>query len=218
MRPIQKNLMKSKFILMLFVLSGLLLQLPYALGQNKKSREKKPPAPLQGDLIEPLPEEKSVPVSPKESGAPVAVPEKGFDAVTFEKLASFEFEMSEEVIDGAKDPQKAREKSQSQIPVEVKEYDQKKVALQGYMLPLKVEGGAVVEFLIMRDQSMCCYGTIPKINEWVSVKMVKDGVKAVMDQPVTVYGKLHVGELRENGYLVGIYKMDGEKLTAVATP
>jgi hypothetical protein len=33
-----------------------------------------------------------------------------------------------------------------------------------------------------------------------------------MDQAVTLYGKLHVGEIRENGYLVGIYQMDGEKL------
>lgn len=81
------------------------------------------------------------------------------------------------------------------------------------MLPLKVEGGLITELLIMRDQSMCCYGTVPKINEWVSVKMTGKGVKPIMDQTVTLYGKLHVGEIRENGYLVGIYQMDGEKLT-----
>ena len=81
------------------------------------------------------------------------------------------------------------------------------------MLPLKVEGGLVTELLIMRDQSMCCYGTVPKINEWVSVKMQDKGVKPVMDQPVTLYGKLKVGEMRENGYLVGIYEMEGESMT-----
>ena len=81
------------------------------------------------------------------------------------------------------------------------------------MLPLKVEGGLITELLIMRDQSMCCYGTVPKINEWVSVKMTGKGVKPIMDQAVTLYGKLHVGEIRENGYLVGIYQLDGEKMS-----
>ena len=80
------------------------------------------------------------------------------------------------------------------------------------MLPLKVEGGLVTEFLIMRDQSMCCYGSVPKINEWISVKMTGKGIRPMMDQPVTLFGKLHVGEVRENGYLVGIYTLDGEKM------
>ena len=79
---------------------------------------------------------------------------------------------------------------------------------------LKVEGGLVTELLIMRDQSMCCYGSVPKINEWVSVKMTSKGVKPVMDQAVTLSGTLKVGAIRENGYLVGIYQMDGEKMNA----
>ena len=80
------------------------------------------------------------------------------------------------------------------------------------MLPLKVEEGLVTEMLIMRDQSMCCYGTVPKINEWVSVKMEGKGVKPVMDQAVTMFGRLKVGEIREYGYLVGIYEMDGDRM------
>ena len=91
--------------------------------------------------------------------------------------------------------------------------DKKFVSLKGFMLPLKVENGLITELLIMRDQSMCCYGSVPKINEWVSVKMTGKGVKPIMDQAVTMYGRLHVGEVRENGYLVGIYTMDGDKIT-----
>src|SRR5262249_19531505 len=53
---------------------------------------------------------------------------------------------------------------------------------------------------------------VPKIHEWVSVKMADKGVKALMDQPVTLYGTLHVGEMRENGYLTGIYRLDGERM------
>jgi hypothetical protein len=136
-----------------------------------------------------------------------------FLAVGFEKLASFNFEMPEEP---APTNQVAKAKSKDQIPPAVKALDQKSVAIKGFMLPLKVESGLVTEMLIMRDQSMCCYGTVPKINEWVSVKMVDRGVKAVMDQPVTLYGKLRVGEMRENGYLVGIYQMDAQKMAGPA--
>ena len=194
-----------------------------------KSKTPEPTEPLprqaQGELI-------STPVVEPEAGQteaavaqskPAAVSstqektEEGkqdYQLVTFEKLASFEFDMSEDVLDGSKDLETARGKAEAQIPDTIKSYNQQAVALQGFMLPLKVEGGLVTEFLIMRDQSMCCFGTVPKINEWVSVKMSNDGVKPVMDQPVTIYGKLHVGDMRENGYLVGIYKMDGDKLAA----
>ena len=76
----------------------------------------------------------------------------------------------------------------------------------------------MTELLIMKDQSMCCYGAVPKIHEWVSVKMSGKGVKPVMDQPVTLQGKLHVGEMRENGYLTGIYRLEGERMAEVPAP
>ena len=33
-----------------------------------------------------------------------------------------------------------------------------------------------------------------------------------MDQPITVMGRLHVGEIREQGYLVGLYQLDAEQV------
>ncbi len=129
--------------------------------------------------------------------------------IGFDKLASFTYVMPDDL---ANTNQVAGGQTVSQIPKEIRGLDKKPVALKGFMLPLKVEGGRVTEMLIMRDQSMCCYGTVPKITEWVSVKMTNKGVKPIMDQPVTLFGTLHVGEIRENGYLVGIYQMDGEKM------
>lgn len=134
-----------------------------------------------------------------------------FLSVGFDKLASFEYEVPDEEYDPDKTPDPASQPDQ--IPTEIKAYNKKRVALKGFMLPLKVEDGNITELLIMRDQSMCCYGTVPKINEWVSVKMTGKGIKPIMDQAVTIYGRLKVGEIRENGYLVGIYEMDGEKMT-----
>ncbi|MBM3836704.1 MAG: DUF3299 domain-containing protein [Verrucomicrobia bacterium] len=150
---------------------------------------------------------------PQDSQAPNSTTEE-FVPVAFDKLASFNFVIPD---DRPSTNQVATpSKSEEQIPAGVKALDQTKVALKGFMLPLRVESGLVTEMLIMRDQSMCCYGTVPKINEWVSVKMTNKGVKPIMDQPVTVFGKLRVGEMRENGYLVGIYAMDGEKMAVPA--
>lgn len=134
-----------------------------------------------------------------------------FRIVNFDKLASFEYEVPEEEYDPDKKPDPSS--YPDQIPDNVKVFHKKRVALKGFMLPLKVEDGLITELLIMRDQSMCCYGSVPKINEWVSVRMTGKGIKPIMDQVVTIYGRLKVGEIRENGYLVGIYEMDGEKMT-----
>lgn len=184
----------------------------------------RPPAKeIRGQAIQPL--AARVPTNnppaqtaalPKINPAPAAPPaEKTGDYlnVGFDRLASFTYDVADPPPAAAAGTVTAAPaKIVDQIPAAVRALDQKLVALKGFMLPLKVEGGLITELLIMRDQSMCCYGATPKITEWVSVKMTGKGVKPVMDQPITLFGKLRVGEVRENGYLVGIYQMDGDKL------
>lgn len=179
--------------------------------------------PVRGEPIKPIaprgePIKPVQPIQPSAASTPKTndVSSTGgmtgdFMNVGFDKLASFKYDVPEDngKPEAGKDPD-------DQIPKTVRDFSNKRVALKGFMLPLKVEGGLVTEMLIMRDQSMCCYGAVPKINEWVSVKMSSKGVKPVMDQPVTFFGKLKIGAIRENGYLVGIYAMDGEKIEGPA--
>lgn len=169
-----------------------------------------PTAPTAPAILETAPTPAPV-TSPAPAAAttPSAKTDGEFAEVGFDFLAGFEYAMPDETNVSTNAPAAP---AKEQIPQTVKALDKKRVALKGFMLPLKVEGGLITELLIMRDQSMCCYGTVPKINEWVSVKMVNKGVKPVMDQAVTLYGALKVGEMYENGYLVGIYQMDGEKM------
>lgn len=165
-------------------------------------------APARGEPIQAL---KSGPPAAAANAAPAAtvITEGGFATVGFDKLSAFKYDVPEDA--GATNSTVLKDPDQ-QIPAEVKAFNGRRVSLKGFMLPLKVEGGLVTELLIMRDQSMCCYGAVPKINEWVSVKMTSKGVKPVMDQAVTLQGTLKVGAIRENGYLVGIYQMDGERV------
>ena len=142
------------------------------------------------------------------TAAPSVAP-GGYATVGFEQLSGYQIEVSDELL--GPQTNKTVLTADGQIPEPIKELNNRKISLRGFMLPLKVEGGLVTEMLIMKDQSMCCYGATPRINEWVSVKM-KGGVKPLMDEPVTLMGTLKVGETRENGYLVGIYAMDGDKM------
>jgi hypothetical protein len=192
-------------------------------------------APVQGELIatptpaetpstperpaepapkaEPSPVAATAPAAADVSAAPAAGANDGeYLTVGFDKLAGFEYEMPDETNVSTNAPS-GEPVAREQIPPDIKALNAKRVALKGFMLPLKVEGGLITELLVMRDQSMCCFGTVPKINEWVSVKMVGKGVKPIMDQAVTIYGALKVGEMYESGYLVGIYALDGERMS-----
>jgi hypothetical protein len=98
-----------------------------------------------------------------------------------------------------------------QIPDQIKSLDGKKVALKGFMVPLNSRSGLVIECLLLKSQSMCCYGVPPRINEWVIVR-IPAGVKSIMDRPVTIYGRLSVGEYLQDQRLRAIYQLEGEKM------
>ncbi len=162
------------------------------------------PLPPRGEPIRPLvPGEKPVEKAPEATADPGP---GGLLQLGFEKLAGFNYTVPEYT---GETPPPAPDTNQ--IPSEIKAFDGRKVAIKGFMLPLKVKEGKVTELLLMRDQSMCCFGAVPKINEFLTVKMVGDGTKPVMDQAVTLVGKLKVGEFSENGYLLGIYQLDCER-------
>jgi hypothetical protein len=136
----------------------------------------------------------------------------GYEAVGFDRLASYTFTAPDydPTVANASPPSGA-----DQIPAAIKALDRKKVAVTGFMLPTKMDKGLVVEFLLVKDAMMCCYGVMPKVNEWVVVKMTGAGVKPLMDTPITFDGTLRVGEMYENGYLTGVYLLEGERMAAV---
>ena len=133
-------------------------------------------------------------------------------SVDFDQLSSFPFEVTDQMLDAPTNAAGASLKTLAQIPDGIKALNEKAVSLRGYMLPLNFREGLATDFLILRNQSMCCYGIPPKITEWVNVRMIGKGVKPIMDQPVTVSGRFHVGDVRENGSLVGIYRLEADEL------
>jgi hypothetical protein len=145
---------------------------------------------------------------------PVAPPqvEDGYLKLGFEQLASYTF--TPPAFDPTADPKAKPPTGEEQIPPAVKSWNGKKAVITGYMVPVKMDKGLVTEFLLMRNTMACCFGTVPNMNEWVIVKM-KKGVQPMMDVPVAFYGELKVGAMFENGYMTGLYELEGEKMGEV---
>lgn len=128
----------------------------------------------------------------------------------FDKLGDFAF-VAPNYDPAADTSAKPAATGEEQIPAVVKGWNGKKAMVTGFMLPVKMENGLVTEFLLMRDQQMCCFSVVPNMNEWVVVKMIK-GVPPTLDVPVSFYGELKVGAQFENGYMTGIYELVGERM------
>lgn len=156
----------------------------------------------------------------KLAAAPTGAPEveNGYLRLGFDRLASYKFTPPpyDPATAGAPktDSSSAAPKAapEDQIPAGVKAWNGKKAIVTGFMLPVKMDNGLVTEFLLVKDAMMCCYGTVPNMNEWVVVRMNKGGVRPLMDMPISFYGELNIGAMYENGYMTGIYLLKGEKM------
>jgi hypothetical protein len=134
----------------------------------------------------------------------------GYLQIGFNKLAAFQVKVIYQIVDPIR--LTTIQKLNRQIPDSIKSLDGREIALRGFMLPLKWENARVKEFLLMRSRAFCCFGKTLEINELAYVRMKGNGVKSIMDQPLTVYGTLHVGEIIQHGRLNGIYQLDATKL------
>jgi hypothetical protein len=128
--------------------------------------------------------------------------------VTFEKLSSFPYVVVDSGT-GATDAEIEVAKKRDQIPAPIRDYDRKRVALTGYMLPLKLEKGLAKSFILMKDVSTCCYGASPKMNEYLVVTMKDKGIEPIQDIPVVVVGTFQISEQYEGGFLTSVFQMEG---------
>lgn len=133
----------------------------------------------------------------------------GYLQVGFDRLATFPF-TAPPINESGANPTPPTPAVVDQIPAEIKRLDGRKVTLTGFMLPVKLEHGLAVEFLLMNSQMICCFGTTPPTNSWVTVRMPK-GTAPLQDTPLAFSGTFHVREHWESGWLASIYQLDAEK-------
>jgi hypothetical protein len=137
---------------------------------------------------------------------------EGYMYVGFDLLSGFDFELTPDIAAATKNAALVSEKIRDQIPDTVRKLNLSKVRLRGFLVPVLMDEGRATEFLLMRDQTLCCYGTVPTVNQWVHVRVQAPtrGVEPSMDIPITVTGTLRVGDQWEKGYFTGIYLLHAD--------
>jgi hypothetical protein len=135
--------------------------------------------------------------------------EDGFIRLGYDKLSSFKYDVHE--VYSETNVGRALLKSDDVIPPQVKAYDGKRVTVTGFVLPLRLKRGLVTEFLLLRDQGTCCFGTQAQINHFIRVKYPA-GFQHGPQVPWKVSGTIRVGEIYIQGYLTGIYQLEAERV------
>lgn len=128
----------------------------------------------------------------------------------WDRLAGFAFTAPD--YESGQDEATIMAQSRAQIPAEIAAFNGKDVVLAGFMLPVRMEAGKVVEFLLVSDPMVCCYGAVPRVNEWVTVQL-REPVDPLMDVTLYFAGRLQVEPVLDNGYLTTIYALSDARPT-----
>lgn len=142
---------------------------------------------------------------------PIEKKDDAFTALDINNLAKYEYSEAKALhalADGRP--------MENQIPENVLALNGRKVSITGFIMPVRVDsGGYVREFALNGNYDMCFYGAPSRINQWVHVKMNEGTSAKFSHSPTRVYGTLEVGELIENGQVISLYRLSGEKVELV---
>jgi hypothetical protein len=133
-----------------------------------------------------------------------------YKAITFGDLSDFFYYTPEP--GQPPDPELA---PKSKIPDNIKALNGKKVAINGFMMPIDQNQEGSKEFVLNGNFDMCGFGGPISINQWIVVKYLGAGRVPYTHLPMSVFGELEVGEEYRDGWLFSIYRM---KAKAVSTP
>ena len=121
--------------------------------------------------------------------------ENGALKVDFDFLGGFDYERDE------------------RIPESVKELNGRTVKVTGFMLPIDFDSGTVKSFMLLNNQMGCCFGVMPRVNEFVYVEMPEGkSTKYMTDIPLAVTGRL---EVVKSNLVGGIYSMTADRVETV---
>jgi hypothetical protein len=147
---------------------------------------------------------------------PAKIP--GFAAIGFPALAGFDFEHGDPPA-ALKDPATKPDASivdktqLDRIPKTIVSLDGKKIAIQGFMIPIDFQDGGTNHFILMRSIPACLYCQRPEINSWVDVQITGGKRVPYVDTPLTVAGTIDIGpEFAKGGYVVSLYRLAAERV------
>jgi hypothetical protein len=132
-------------------------------------------------------------------------PKAGIQEINFYQLASFTY--------NPKEPYEPAPKAiPNALPDWIKALNGKKVVIRGNATPVAIEPGGVSEFFLANQTDPCGFGTMPRINEWIYVKLagrklVDIRAPAGGTVEVLVKGTFSVKEDIELGNIVSLFSL-----------
>lgn len=97
------------------------------------------------------------------------------------------------------------------LPTEIQQLDGKNAGVIGYMLTLG-ETENIEELLLVESLWGCCFGSTPGMHQTVLVKLKPGTSTNYSASPILVLGELEVGEEKEDGYVMSVYRLKNARL------
>lgn len=94
------------------------------------------------------------------------------------------------------------------MPSWLRNLDGKRIRIRGFMYPTFIESG-ITEFVLARDNEICCFGRDPKIYDLIHV-LLREGqsTKYIQNRPFDVVGTFRIEPLIEGGKYFGLYRLE----------
>ena len=172
-------------------------------------------SPIAGQSAGPTPTACPVQIGRDSKSAPPTVfsQVENHPLVPWETLAHFQYDIPD--WDDKQKPKSRLKNKKFPIPDFIQRLNGTNVAVVGFMIPLDTngQGDRVFSFILAMSRASCCYGIVPKMNEWMFIQMEKGkDADDTMDVPVTVFGTFEVGEeiAKHQGW--SLYRMVSDKV------
>jgi len=94
-----------------------------------------------------------------------------------------------------------------QIPDAIRELDESRIRIGGFMMPTALEGNGVREFILVTSPLVCCYGQTPEANQYVVVRVEGPAAPLLENIPLEFEGTLKVADIYQDGFWVGMYEL-----------
>jgi hypothetical protein len=96
------------------------------------------------------------------------------------------------------------------LPPEILALDGKRVRITGFLVPILNVGGHIREFFITASQSSCCFGTAPRLFDFIDAAMPQGTDAKYTGDPAVFEGVLHVRKTPAEDEWIPLFTMDAE--------
>jgi len=140
--------------------------------------------------------------------APLEIPDTGAVSIELAHLAFDDYDPPE--LRGAN----AEALGPKAFPETIEKLHGREIEIEGFPLIMEFGDEGAQELLLTRFPPGCCFGTVPVMDEWISVSVGEGDVDPGTGyDPIRMRGRFFAGEvLDDNGFVESLYRLEGAQL------